>query len=106
MNTRRITLIVAVLLAVGTGILTLRYLSSINRQAQTQTPIAESKSVVIANRDIPARGKITPEMLTLVSRPGNAIEPGALYDPKEAEGDVARTRRSPRARSGIRPSSA
>ena len=89
MNTRRITLIVAVLLAVGTGILTLRYLSSINRQAQTQTPIAESKSVVIANRDIPARGKITPEMLTLVSRPGNAIEPGALSDPKEAEGDVA-----------------
>jgi pilus assembly protein CpaB len=87
-NTRRITLIVAVLLAVGTGVLTLRYLSSIN-QGQTPTQAVESKPVLIANRDIPARGKITPDMLTRVSRPANQVEPGALSDPKEAEGDVA-----------------
>ena len=89
MNTRRITLIVAVLLAVGTGILTLRYLSSINQQAQTQSQTVESKPIVIANRDIPARAKITPEMLTRVNRPANEVEPDALTDPKQAEGDVA-----------------
>ncbi|MGP6157050.1 MAG: Flp pilus assembly protein CpaB [Vulcanimicrobiaceae bacterium] len=89
MNTRRITLIVAVLLAVGTGILTLRYLSSINQQAQTQTQAVESKPIVIANRDIPMRAKITPEMLTRVNRPVNEVEPGALADPKQAVGDIA-----------------
>lgn len=89
MNTRRITLIVAVLLAVGTGILTLRYLSSINQQAQTQTQAVESKRIIIANRDIPARVKIAPEMLTAVNRPINEVEPGALSDPKQAEGDIA-----------------
>jgi pilus assembly protein CpaB len=88
-NTRRITLIVAVLLAVGTGILTLRYLSSINQQAQTQTQAVESKRIIIANRDIAARVKITPEMLTAVNRPVNEVEPGALSDPKQAEGDIA-----------------
>jgi pilus assembly protein CpaB len=88
-NTRRITLIVAVLLAVGTGILTLRYLSSINQQAQTQTQTVESKPIIIANRDIPARAKILPEMLTRVNRPANEVEPGALADPKQAEGDIA-----------------
>jgi pilus assembly protein CpaB len=88
-NTRRITLIVAVLLAVGTGILTLRYLNSINQQAQAPVQAVESKPIIIANRDIPARTKITPDMLTRVNRPANEVEPGALSDPKQAEGDIA-----------------
>ena len=89
MNTRRITLLVAVVLAIGTGILTLRYLSSINQQAQTQQAQVELKPVVIVNRDVPARAKITPDMLTRVTRPANEVPQQALSDPKAAEGDVA-----------------
>ncbi|GAC1567383.1 MAG: hypothetical protein NVS2B3_05230 [Vulcanimicrobiaceae bacterium] len=89
MNTRRITLIVAVVLAVGTGILTLRYLAGINSQAQAQQQTVELKPVVIAARDIPARMKITPEMLTKTQRPAGQVEPQALTDPAQAKGDVA-----------------
>ncbi len=87
MNTRRITLLVAVVLAIGTGILTLRYLSSIQQQQQVQQ--VENRPIIVANRDIPARAKITPDMLTRTVRPGNEVEPGALSDPKQAEGDIA-----------------
>jgi pilus assembly protein CpaB len=88
-NTRRITLIVAVVLALGTGILTLRYLSSIQQQANVQAQNVEMRPIVIANRDIPARAKITPDMLTRITRPTNQVEPGALDDPKQAMGDIS-----------------
>jgi pilus assembly protein CpaB len=88
-NTRRITLIVAVILAVGTGILTLRYLSSLNQSAPQQQAQVELKSVVITNRDIPVRAKITPDMLTKVTRPATEAEPQAISDPHQAEGQVA-----------------
>jgi pilus assembly protein CpaB len=88
-NTRRITLIVAVLLAIGTGIITLRFLSSLNQQSQVQQQQVELKPIVIANRDIAARLKITPDMLTKTTRPANEVEPQALSDPKQAEGDIA-----------------
>ena len=87
MNSRRITLIVAIVLAVTTGLLTLRYLNSVNQTAQVA--VVESKPVVIANRDIPTRAKITPDMLTLVKRPATQIEPGAITDPHQAIGDVS-----------------
>lgn len=87
MNSRRITLIVAIVLAVTTGLLTLRYLNSVNQTAQVA--VVESKPVVIASRDIPTRAKITPDMLTLVKRPANEVEPGAIADPHMAIGDVS-----------------
>ncbi len=87
MNSRRITLIVAIVLAVTTGLLTLRYLNSVNQTAQVA--VVESKPVVIASRDIPTRAKITPDMLTLVKRPANQVEPGAISDPHLAIGDVS-----------------
>ena len=87
MNTRRITLIIAVVLAVGTGILTLRYLSNLN-SAQQQAAV-EMKTVVITNQDIPARAKITADMLTVTKRSAADVEPQALTDPKQADGDVA-----------------
>ncbi len=89
MNTRRITLIVAVVLAVGTGVLTLKYLSSINQQAAPVATQTEMKSVVITNRDIAVRSKITADMLTKVTRPAAEAEPQAISDPKQADGDVA-----------------
>lgn len=89
MNTRRITLIVAVILAVGTGILTLRYLNGINQQAQTNQQAVALTPIVIAARDIPARVIITPDMLTKTQRPTAEIEPQAIADPRTIKGDVA-----------------
>jgi pilus assembly protein CpaB len=88
-NTRRITLLVAVVLAVGTGILTLRYLTAINASSQAQQQAVELKTVLIVNRDIPARSKITPDELEQVRRPTSEVPQQALSDPKQAEGDVA-----------------
>ena len=87
MNTRRITLLVAVVLAIGTGVLTLRYLQSV--QQQSQQVQAESKPVLIASRDIQARSRITPDMLTRTARSPSEVEPGALADPQQAQGDIA-----------------
>lgn len=89
MNTRRITLLVAVVLALGTGILTLRYLTSLQQQADTQQANVEMKPIVVAAKDIPARAKISPDMLMRVQRPATQVEPGALDAPNEANGDVA-----------------
>ncbi len=89
MNTRRVTLIVAVLLAVGTGVLTLTYLKSINKEQPAQQQQVEMKQVVITNRDIPVRAKITPDMLTQVTRPASEAEPQAIGNFNEATGKVA-----------------
>lgn len=90
MNTpRRITLIVAVILALGTGVLTLRYLASLQQKADVQQQAVETRPIIIAARDIPARAKITPDMLIRSQRAGAEIEPGALADAKQAEGDIA-----------------
>lgn len=89
MKNRRITLIVAVVLAVATGILTLRYLSSLNKQSQVQA--VEMKPVIIASVDIPARTKLRPQMLTKVMRTASSIEPGAIVDSATVAGDIALT---------------
>jgi len=88
-NTRRITLIVAVVLALGTGILTLRYLGGINQQAQTQQQAVLLKPIVIAARNIAKGEKIVPDMLTKTQRPANEVEPDALGDPAQTKGDIA-----------------
>ncbi|GAC1395339.1 MAG: hypothetical protein NVS2B8_20000 [Vulcanimicrobiaceae bacterium] len=89
MNTRRITLIVAIVLAVGTGILTLRYLTGVNAAAQTQQQAASLKPIVIAARSIAKGEKITPEMVTKTQRPSNEVEPDAIGDPAQTKGDIA-----------------
>jgi len=86
-NSRRITMIIAVVVAVAAGLLTVRYLSAVNHSAQTT--VVDTKPVLIASADIPARAKITPEMLTKVTRPVTQIEPGALNDPRAVEGNLA-----------------
>ena len=89
MKNRRITLIVAVVLAVATGLLTLRYLASLNKQSQVQA--VQMNPVVIASVDIPARTKIKPQMLTKVMRVASTIEPGSIVDPATVSGDIALT---------------
>jgi len=54
---QRISVIVAVGLAVGTGLMTLNYLSSVHRLALSDAGV--QRAVVISAADIPARAVIT-----------------------------------------------
>lgn len=86
MNNRRTTLIVAIVLAIGTGWITLNYLSSLQRQTNGNSA---PRDVVVAAIQIPARVTITPQMLTHVSRPASAIDPNTLMDPRQAVGALS-----------------
>lgn len=83
MNNRRTTLIVAIVLAVGAGWLTLNYLSSLQRQTNANSA---PRDVIVAAQDIPARVTITPQMLAHVQRPSSAVDPNTLMDPRQAVG--------------------
>ncbi len=83
MNTRRTTLLIASILAVGTGWLTLTYLSSL------RPPSGEQRTVLIAAQDIAPRERITDAMLSKQVRSANAVEPGAISDPSQAVGSLA-----------------
>ncbi|HEX4014337.1 MAG TPA: Flp pilus assembly protein CpaB [Candidatus Cybelea sp.] len=83
MNTRRTTLLIAVILAIGTGWLTLTYLSSL-RPAATQ-----QRAVLIASQEIPARERITDSMFRSEMRPVQSLEPDALAAANQAVGSLA-----------------
>ncbi|HEY1883611.1 MAG TPA: Flp pilus assembly protein CpaB [Candidatus Cybelea sp.] len=83
MNTRRTTLLIAVILAIGTGWLTLTYLSSL-RPAPT-----EQRAVLIATQEIPARERITDSMFRTEMRPVQSLEPDALGTANQAVGSLA-----------------
>jgi pilus assembly protein CpaB len=82
-NTRRTTLLIAIVLAVGTGWLTLTYLSALRPAS------SEARPVLIAAQEIPARERITAAMLVKQMRPGQSLEPDALADPSQAVGSLA-----------------
>lgn len=86
LNTRRTTLIVAVVLALGAGWLLLAYLSNLQKQSDAGSARVE---VIVASQDIPPRIPVTSAMLTEVSRPADAVDPNALRDPKEAVGALS-----------------
>ncbi len=86
MTNRRTTLIVAIVLAIGAGWLTLNYLSSLQRQSSAD---GAPRDVVVAAQLIPARVTITPAMLTHVQRPANAVDPNALTDEQAAVGALS-----------------
>lgn len=83
MNNRRTTLIVAIVLAIGAGWLTLNYLSSLQRQSDANSA---PRDVIVAAQDIPARVTIAPQMLAHVQRPASAVDPNVIMDPKQAVG--------------------
>jgi len=84
MNTRRTTLLIAVILAIGTGWLTLTYISSL-RPKEGGPP----RQVLVANADIPAREHITAALFHTEMKPPSAIQPGAISDPTQAVGSLA-----------------
>jgi pilus assembly protein CpaB len=86
MNSRRTTLIVALVVAILTGWLTLNYLSSIQRSSAVAN---QPTQILIAAQEIPARIPITAEMLTKATRPAAAVEPDALTDPNKVIGALS-----------------
>ncbi|HET6275513.1 MAG TPA: Flp pilus assembly protein CpaB [Candidatus Cybelea sp.] len=83
MNVRRTTLLVAVVLAIGTGWLTLTYLSAL------RPPSNEQRPVLIASQEIAARSRIVDTMFSKESRSAQALEPDALSAPAQAVGSLA-----------------
>lgn len=86
LNARRTTLIVALILALGTGWLTLTYLSNLQRQTNANTAPVH---VIVAAQEIPARVTITPAMLGEITRPANAVDPNTVTDPKQVVGALS-----------------
>jgi len=83
MNTRRTTLLIAIILAIGTGWLTLTYLASL------RPPPNEQRPVLIAAQEIPARSRIVATMFRTEMRPAQSLEPDAISDPKQAIDGIA-----------------
>lgn len=83
MNTRRTTFLIAMILAVGTGWLTLTYLSSLH------APSVQERPVLVTTQEIPARVKITNAMFLKEMRPGNTLQPDAIADEGQAVGSLA-----------------
>jgi pilus assembly protein CpaB len=83
MNTRRVTLLIAIILAVGTGWLTLTYLSSMKPAQNEQRP------VLIAAQEISARERITETMFHTEMRPQSSLEPDSLGSANQAVGSLA-----------------
>jgi pilus assembly protein CpaB len=86
MNTRRTTLLVAILLAIGTGWLTLNYINGIKGANAGSN---EQRVVLVAASDIPARTTITPAMVKRVVVPVQGAEPDALHDTVPAVGSLS-----------------
>jgi pilus assembly protein CpaB len=86
MNTRRITLLTAVVLALGTAYLTISYLGSLKAQSSTQ---GARRVVIVAAVDIPARARITRAMLSRSERAASEVDPDAIGGERVAEGSLA-----------------
>lgn len=83
MNIRRTTFLIAAILAVGTGWLTLTYLASLHPAGNQQ------RQVLITTQEIPARAKIAETMFVKQDRPAQGIQPDALSDSNQAIGSLA-----------------
>jgi pilus assembly protein CpaB len=82
-----------ILVAVILGLLAIYLILNVERKREMQAKKYWTQ-VVVAQQDIPARSKITREMVTLTGYPKELVASGALTDPKEVEGrlTVARIR--------------
>jgi len=85
MTTRRTTIIVAILLALGTGWLTLTYL----RSFAAANAGASLKTVLIAAKDLPARAPISPDNVVAVARPSNEVDPDAIAGTERLRGSIS-----------------
>jgi pilus assembly protein CpaB len=81
-SARRIPLIVGLLLAVGTGVLLLNYLTSL-RPSEAAVPM---KHIFVASRDVPARALLSEAFVTETTRPANEVDADAVTDRKQIAG--------------------
>jgi pilus assembly protein CpaB len=79
---RRIPLIIGLVLALGTGALLLTYLTSLRPSGAA----AQTRSVLVAVNDVPARASVTTDMFAPVLRNTSQIDSDAISDPKELAG--------------------
>lgn len=85
MTSRRTTLMLAILLALGTGFLTMNYLGTVRKA----NAAPETRAIFVASSNIPARVIIDAKMLRRVQRTSADLEPDAISDPKQAIGALA-----------------
>lgn len=85
LNKRSTTILIASVLALGTGLLAFNYLTTVNKAA-TVVPM---RTVVVAAREIPVRTLVMPSMLTITTRPAGSVDPDALTSDTEAVGQIA-----------------
>ena len=85
MKASRLPLLVGLVLAIGTGILMINYLASVQAQSGDNHP----RKVVVAAREIQARVPITADMLTYAERPASQVDTDALADKATATNSIA-----------------
>ena len=85
LNKRSTTILIASVLALGTGLLAFNYLTTVNKAA-TVVPM---RTVVVAAREIPVRTVVMPSMLSITTRPAGSVDPDALTSDTEAVGQIA-----------------
>jgi pilus assembly protein CpaB len=84
MNPRNVTLLLAAVLALGTGLLLYNYLSSVNMAANK---VEAKRVVLVASHMIPAQTVISAEMLDRAIRPASSVEPDSV-DPAQLQAVV------------------
>lgn len=82
MKNRKLALVVGLVLALGTAVLLIDYLSSLHATAA----VVETRAVFIAARDIPARVALTDEYVREVQRPTNAVAADAIGSASDVAG--------------------
>jgi pilus assembly protein CpaB len=80
-----------ILVAVVLGLIAVYLIWNLERQREKQAK-KNWTPVVVAVQDIPARSRVTREMVTLTAYPKELIVAGAITDPKEAEGRITLSR--------------
>ncbi len=88
LNSRRITLIVAVTVALIAGLLTIRYLNGAQHATDQQATVP-TRSVIVASRTIHPRERIVGEMLTRVMKPTDQVEVGTFGEVRQALNNIA-----------------
>jgi pilus assembly protein CpaB len=84
MNPRTVTLLLAAVLAFGTGLLLFNYLSGVNSAANK---VEAKRVVLVAAHGIPAQTIITADMLDRAIRPATSVEPDSI-DPAQMQAVV------------------
>src|ERR1700722_5997819 len=79
------TILIAVVLALGTGLLLFNYLSSVSHTAQA----VPMRSVMVATHEIPPRTLITSEMITMHDRPADSVDSDASTSAGSVVGQIA-----------------